>query len=65
MGAYICDVCNEFIAPKIVIDENGVTIENSSTQIRGGLGNKVLSGKVCDKCVRMMQLMENLKCFGN
>ena len=49
---YVCSKCGEIIFPDITQNDDG-TINTSieKSQIRGGLGNKVVKDNICNNCL--------------
>lgn len=54
-GTFICDICVEVIFPKVTVNEHGIFVESSKSEIRGGLGNRVLKKNVCENCERKLR----------
>lgn len=52
-NTYTCDICKSIIFPEIITSgDNGYDVLTTYTQIRGGIGNAIIHGHVCDKCVK-------------
>lgn len=54
-GTFTCDICKEVIFPKVTVNEHGIFVESSKSEIRGGLGNRVLKKNVCEDCERKLR----------
>ncbi len=53
-NTFVCEICGKTIAPKVTANEHGIFVESDRTELRGGLGNKILKSNVCPECARRM-----------
>lgn len=49
------------MSPKITVNEHGIFIESSRTEIRGGKGNHCIEKDVCEERVSHWKVFESLK----
>lgn len=54
---FMCKECGKIIFPKITVNEHGIFIESSRSEIRGGKGNHCIKRDVCEECVKKMNEM--------
>ena len=47
---FVCSVCGEIVFPKVIESDGNVSIETTRAELRGGIGNRLLRGDVCEKC---------------
>lgn len=47
---FVCSVCGEIVFPKVIESDGNVFIETTRAELRGGIGNRLLRGDVCEKC---------------
>ena len=51
---FVCSVCGEIVFPKVIESDGNVSIETTRAELRGGIGNRLLRGDVCEKCAELM-----------
>lgn len=51
INVYECSSCKKLVYPTMVISPDGeLSFETEVSELRGGKGNSVASGKLCAKC---------------
>lgn len=53
-ATFVCECCGAVVFPAVTVNEDGIFIENTRTEIRGGKGNPSIKKRVCEDCVRNM-----------
>ena len=61
-NTYVCDICGKIIFPDITTSgDEGYDVMKTSTEIRGGFGNKIVCSNVCSDCVEKATLKLKIK----
>ena len=47
---FVCSVCGEIVFPRVIENDGNISVENNRAELRGGIGNCLLRGNVCEKC---------------
>ncbi len=53
-NTFTCEICRKTIIPKVTVNGHVISVESERTELRGGLGNKILKRNICSECARRM-----------